>query len=601
VAGILKETGAIGEFWLEPSSRRVEPESLYLTDPNGKILEKVQYSPNAGLEIQATVDRRLCILVDFGKEVGGYANMAFGTGGCRMVGVQAVESVSHIENPLLAEPASITDSAMHVTHFKPTGPKPVRLPHFGGFRYLWLFPWRTGRLTLRDVWLDYTPYLSRDPDVSGYFLSSDEMLNRAWFAGLHTVEMCTVDPALGSHRSDRRIGEGEWVLIDGAKRDRLVWTGDLSPIAAAIYVSDFNTASVRDSLSSLSAHQYESGYIPACSPVPVLGRVASGFFGDYVAWWIVTLYQYYLHTGDRATVEEQMPVVRKALNYLHTQCRGGLYHQTPRNLMEWCFTVFRRGKPTYTNVMYYWALNCSAFLAYELGDDDFSGGCVSRAFRLGEAIERELWDSARCAYIDTTRDRGRVPEDGNSLAIVSGLLGEPFVANGVLDYMRESLWEPWGSTNVDIPYYRLTPGRPAHNKRVFPFMNNYEALARFMMNDDEGALELIRRCWGNMINQEPSTTFWEWVGRRGEVDGHFCSLCHGWSAGVVPLLSKFVLGVRPAAVGYRRFRFDPRPVDLEWVEGRVPVPGGFIEARVEKKKAGYDLKVKAPRGVELAG
>ena len=83
--------------------------------------------------------------------------------------------------------------------------------------------------------------------------------------------------------------------------------------------------------------------------------------------------------------------------------------------------------------------------------------------------------------------------------------------------------------------------------------------------------------------------------------GSPCPLCHGWSGGVVPLLSKFVLGIRPVGVAYKQFQFDPRPAGLEWLEGRVPVKGGFIEARVEKKKEGYDLRVEAHRGVELLG
>ena len=600
VAGVLKEESAVRDYWLEPASRRVEPVSLSMTDLDGKVIEQVRYTPVAGLQLQATRDRRTCVLIDFGKEVGGYPRLVFGTGDCRLAGVQAVESIAHIKNPVFAGSASLADSAMHTANFRPREGRTVELPHFGGFRYLWVYPWQPGRVTLRDVYLDYTPFLSDDPDECGYFLCSDDTLNRCWFAGFHTIEMCTVDPTLGSHRSDKVIGEGDWVLVDGAKRDRLIWTGDLAPMAAAVFVGDFNTGAVRDSLASLAAHQHGNGYIPACSVTPGLGRTASGFFGDYVAWWVVILYQYYLHTGDRQTIEEMMPVAKKALAYLHSQTRRGLFRQTPLNMMEWCFTVMRFGRPTYTNVMYYWALNCAAFLAHELEDDEFSIGCVSRAYRLGEVIERELWDSARCAFIDTTWDRRRVPQDGNSLAIVSGLVNEPFVANGILEYMQESMWEDWGSTNVDIPYYRVTPGWPAHNKRVMPFMNNYEALARFTSGDAEGAMELIRRCWGNMVDREPGSSFWEWVGRDGRVDGHFCSLCHGWSAGVVPLLSKFVLGIRPASAGYRHFRFDPRPSGLDWVEGRVRVPGGFIEARVERKGEGLKTSVSAPRGYSRA-
>jgi hypothetical protein len=129
-------------------------------------------------------------------------------------------------------------------------------------------------------------------------------------------------------------------------------------------------------------------------------------------------------------------------------------------------------------------------------------------------------------------------------------------------------------------------------------MNYYEALARFIARDDEGALELMRRCWGTIVDSEPGSTFWEWAGRKGGVDVHFASLCHGWSAGIVPLLSKYVLGVRPVAPAYSRYLFDARPSDLEWAEGRIPVPGGFIEARFEKSGKGLRAKVTAPNGIE---
>lgn len=594
---ILKEAATIKEYWLEPDSRTVEPASLGITNVFGKAYEHIPYSEAAGLELRLTPTSHRGILVDFGREVGGYPRLTFGTGSCRRVGVQAVESLEHLINPLIVDAAAIVDPIVYYEHVRARQNGQVELPHCGGFRYLWVYPERPGRVTLRAASVTYTPH-STDPGSCGYFLCSDDLLNRVWYAGLHTIEMCTIDPALGGVDARHRIAEGDWVVVDGAKRDRLVWTGDLGPAGAAIYSSTYETDAIRDSLLSLSTFQEKSGYIPACSPGPIPARVASGFFGDYVAWWVVVLYQYYMHTGDRELVRELFPVIKRALAYLHGQCRGGLFRQTPLNMMEWCFLVFRLGKPSYTNVMYYWALNGASSIAHEVGEEDVSIGYVSRAFRLGENIERELRDKGRGVLLDTTVDPGRVPQDANVLAIIAGLTEEPEEARRVLDYIRDSMWVEWGSTNVDVPYYRLTPGLQPHNKRVVPFMVNYEALARFAAHDDEGAMELIRRCWGTMVDTEPNTTFWEWAGRRGGVDNHLASLCHGWSAGALPLLSKYVLGIRPSGAGYRNFRFDPRACGLEWVEGRVPVPGGFIEARVERKKDGtYEKRFKAPRGI----
>jgi len=600
MAELLRETSAIKEYWLEPDSRTVEPETLSVTNMSGKVIDTVPYSERAGLELRMSAINRTAILADFGREVGGRPCVTFGSGHCRRVGVQGVESIRHIFNPLVAEPVSIADYVVYYHHFKAAEGKKVELPHCGGFRYLWIYPERPCRATLKEVSVSYTPHLA-DASACGYFLCSDEQLNRIWYTGLHTLEMCVIDPALGGADSDHRIGKTAWVLVDGAKRDRLVWTADLAPAGAALYTSFGETDIIRDSLLSLSDFQDKSGYIPACSPGPIPARVAGGFLADYVAWWVVTLSQYYLHTGDTELVRELFAVMKRALAYLHGQCRGGLFRQTPMNMAEWCFTVLRLGKPSYTNVMYYWALNGAAVMAHAIGEEDLSVGFVSRAFRLGEAIERELMDEARGVLVDTTADPGRVPQDANVLAIIAGLIEEPFEAMRALDYMRRNMWVDWGSTNVDIPYYRLTPGIPPHNKRVIPFMNNYEALARFAAGDEEGALELIRRCWGNMIDNEPGTTFWEWAGKDGRADAHFTSLCHAWSSGVTALLSKYVLGIRPRDAGYSSFAFDPHPCGLDWVEGRVPVPGGFIEARIEKKKNGeYERRIKAPKGLAQA-
>lgn len=598
---VLKETGAIKDFWLEPFSRKVYPRAVGLTNLEGSVIEWTSFAPNRYNQVVLKPLRANGLLLDFSMEVGGYARLKIRCDDQFSLGVQAVESTGHIVKPVLSRLLSGRDPGIKDFRIKINKDCVAEVPHCGGFRYLWVYPLSFGSVRIEKAWVEYTPHIPESPDSTGYFLCSDEILNRAWFAGMHTVEVCTIDPKLGGPDSNSRVGEGEWVIIDGAKRDRLIWTAGLSPAGAAQYMSVYNTDAVRDSLLSLGKLQRKDGYIPACSQTNLLTKIGGSLFGDYVAWWIITLYQYYLHTADRETIRELFPVVKRALSYLHSQTRGGLFRQTPFNGCEWCFSIWRQGRPSYTNIVYYWALNCASFLAYELGEDEFSTGCVSRAYRLGEAVFRELWNSQKGVFIDTTENGKRVPQDANCLSIVSGLVSEPEEVIRILDYIRGTMWEPWGSVNVDVPYLRhISSALIPHNRKVVPFMNNFEVLARFMAQDNRNAVELIRRCWGNMVENEPGSTFWEWVGNGGKVDIHPVSLCHSWSAGVAALLSKFVLGVRPAGVGYIKFRFDPRCEGLDWVEGRLPTPYGFIEARVERKGDSYIRTFKAPKGVELA-
>jgi hypothetical protein len=73
---------------------------------------------------------------------------------------------------------------------------------------------------------------------------TDDLLNRIWYAGAYTNQICTIDPNYGnalihifqinSSVSDATnvtwytnytITEGSSALVDGAKRDRIVWAG----------------------------------------------------------------------------------------------------------------------------------------------------------------------------------------------------------------------------------------------------------------------------------------------------------------------------------------------------------------------------------------
>ena len=80
---------------------------------------------------------------------------------------------------------------------------------------------------------------SRPRDYTGHFLSSDSQLNRIWYAGVYTLNLNQVTGA-------------NPVIIDGAKRDRKIWSGDLLTSAPSVFYS-LPTKYVRGSLAVLAA------------------------------------------------------------------------------------------------------------------------------------------------------------------------------------------------------------------------------------------------------------------------------------------------------------------------------------------------------------
>ena len=87
---------------------------------------------------------------------------------------------------------------------------------------------------------------------------------------------------------------------------------------------------------------------------------------------------------------------------------------------------------------------------------------------------------------------------------------------------------------------------------------------------------------------------WEAIGQFGSIDGYqgaYASMASGWSSGGAPLLTRYVLGVRPTKPGYASFAVDPHLGDTAWARGGVPTPGGVIS--VDVRRSGKRLRVLA--------
>ena len=115
----------------------------------------------------------------------------------------------------------------------------------GGFRYLSLLHNTTGGIEVQQVTVQFTPMPhwqdNKLGDYTGYFHCNDELVNRIWYAGAYTNQLCTIDPNHGNALvhfdevtsesnqtmtdtwwNNATITNGSSSLVDGAKRDRLV-------------------------------------------------------------------------------------------------------------------------------------------------------------------------------------------------------------------------------------------------------------------------------------------------------------------------------------------------------------------------------------------
>ena len=390
------------------------------------------------------------------------------------------------------------------------------------------------------------------------------------------------------------------LILDGAKRDRDVWEGDLSVSGPTLLYSLGNTQYLRDSLQLLGDYQLTSGFIEGrrapgdplnTSPLP--GEV-SQYSASYSMYFVPNLATYYTYTGDTAFVRQEWPVVQRELAWNAAQLDAqGLFETNASDGANWHYDV-QTGAQTYYNVLYYRTLLAAATLADALG---YPTTYRAQAAALKTAINANLFNPSTGVYDISTTQRGSIAQDANTYAILYGV-ADPAKVQGILATMATSLDTPHGDLDVS------SPAPSGYHQLIGPFMGSYELWARFANGDTTGALGLLDREWGQMTTVDPGGVLWEVMGTDGTlhtpgINGQgngSTSLAHGWSTGPTSALSHYVLGIAPASPGYATWQVAPQPGNLAWAQGQAPTPHGPITVKWGQRAGTFDLSVTAPRG-----
>ncbi|MFD9004580.1 alpha-L-rhamnosidase C-terminal domain-containing protein [Streptomyces sp. NPDC059582] len=473
-----------------------------------------------------------------------------------------------------------------------------------GFRYLKITldalasdapaaqPW--GTVEIDSVSLDFSAYLGTPATYRGWFLCSDDDLNRYWYGASYTNELVTdtfrqddVDPRNAWSGSL----EGKLVLHDGPKRDRDPYVGDLAVSARTLYLThDEAAVAARNVLADLAEHQRADGWIPPAS----IGDYTLPLF-DYPLWWVTCSWDYVLYTGDRGYAERYHPNLQKVLDvwYPSVTDEAGLLSKGLNGTGGYGDYAFlnRTGRITYYNANYVQALNDGARLARWLGHDADAERWTRRAAEVGDAINTHLWDADAGAYLDSGTGPVRHAQDGNSLAITAKVADAERAASA-LAHLDATTRRPYGNAFMDND--TLFGGAA---QRVYAFTSYPEIVARFETGRADSALDQIRRTYGWMDSHDPGITHWEGIGPDGSLyEGAYTSMAHGWSTGVLPALTHQLLGARPTAPGYTTWEVRPHTGNVAWAQGQLPTPHGPLRVAWEQTRTTFEVTVTAPRG-----
>lgn len=483
----------------------------------------------------------------------------------------------------------------------------------GGERYLLISLDTPGEYAIDFVRVAVRHLRPSVDDYTGHFLSSSKLLNRIWFAGAYTLNTNAV-------RDPRQI-KSQFKLVDGAKRDRLLWLGDL---AMQGLVGEYTVTQMPDiikrSLHSFSCQQEAGGYIPMASdlnvscngrPGPADGPptgTAESFpslvqrdrLPAYTPWFIIAVCDRVQFTGDVEETQQLLPVMRRALKYFKSkQAPDGLF-ATPDGAINWRAFDVTVGEDAHTNAVWVRSMRRLALVEEQIGDPGKAKADRAQADQLQKALIKVLFDPKANLFLTNTLDPIRNhAQDGTVEALLSGVLRGK-AADAAMRALRKRLWTKLG------PLTGESEVDPYVSRYISPYMSGWELIARLAHRDGAGSKRLMTTLWGHMVNSSPHSTLWEAMDPsgtpvtfgNGRVYKGRTSLAHGWSAAPVVALSGYVAGMRPTAPGWAEWLVEPQTLNLRFAQGRVGTIHGSLAARwqIDSRQGSFKMTVEAPEG-----
>lgn len=373
----------------------------------------------------------------------------------------------------------------------------------------------------------------------GYFCSSDPQLDLIFNTAVHTVSLCIQD-----------------YIVDGIKRDRLLWGGDMHPEVMAILSVFGAIEPIERTIEQLCLHTSQ-------------GKFINDHTG-YSLWMLLVLRDLYLHSGDKVLLDKYKDfIICNTGRYLDMIAADGTVTFPGYAFLDWPSS----NAPTEVQA----GLHALLAMALDASCDMYKAWAMDTS--VIEAFRRRLTlkvphpagnkGAAALQQLAGLADRSDILAREPFKRISTFLGGyvinaKPVIAalelvkkywGGMLDMHATTFWEDfdleWCSSNPVKVDEMPEPGR----KNIHSDFGDY--------------------CYKGLRH----------------------SLCHGWATGPVTWCMQNILGIKVIAPGCRKIAFAPDLAGLEFAEGAFPTPHGLIKVSL---RAGAEPQITVPEGVEVS-
>lgn len=383
-------------------------------------------------------------------------------------------------------------------------------------------------------------------EPAGHFSCGDAFVMRFWQKALRTLYVNMRD-----------------TFFDCPDRERAQWWGDVVVLMGECFYTYSSSvhALMRKAMLELAAWQKPDGTL--FSPVPA-GNYDSELPGQMLA--AVGRYgfwNYYLHTGDRETIERVYPAVKRYLALWKTDETG--LTEMRRGGWNWGDWGDERDMRLIYAGWHALALEGAANMAGLLGLDDDAAAFRAVRERVATGYNR-CWNGRAYRHPDYSGD---TDDRVQALAVVAGI-ARPEKYDALYACLRTQ-------------------------EHASPYMEKYVLEALFRMGHGDYAMERMKRRFAPMVDDPARTTLFEgWDIGNAKYGGGTTN--HAWSGGPLTVIAEYVCGIRPLEAGYASFAVEPALDLMDSCSIAVPTAAGEIRSSWETTGRGYVLRLTVPRG-----
>ncbi len=396
-----------------------------------------------------------------------------------------------------------------------------------GFRYFFIPSLDNGLQPQVEVYYEYLPQAL----PIAKFECSDDELNEIWQVAGRTFEL-----------NSREF------YLDGIKRDRWVWSGDAYQSYFTNRYYAFDKEIARRTIIGLAGKEKITQHINTIN--------------DYTFYWLISIYDYYITSGDLSFVARIYPRMKEYLDFCISRLdANGLVEERKGDwiYIDWA-EMDKVGPICAEQMLLYKSLDVFCKCCQLLGEDCYQYNALLG--NLKTTINEKYWDERKGAYIDGfITGKRHVTRHANIFAVLFDV-ASPSQKDSIIKnvFLNDNV------AQISTPYFKF-----------------YELEAICQTGDYSRVLNVIKDYWGAMI-KAGATSFWEefnintpWQEQLSMYEQKYGkSLCHAWGSTPIYIIGRHLLGLYPTSAGYKTFCLEPHLEDLQSVRAVLPVNGGTV-------------------------